>query len=487
MPDSAKKLLAAVAQYALPSLALFISLMEYFLVIPLILLAILLWYVVPAGKRWKEGAGSARALFGRALARASVVIVVSVLFIWGVGGFLLQAEWWIDARTSALAHSPLRYAPAPSEMSVEDAARHYEPIWVFSKQERWLPSSVDNYLRSRDAELRDRGGETVVAVHPSARLLARRSGSCSAKDHHCFVLTIGCPQASKRCASDVGLEPIVYVRAIRRGDPTYGEDAALLDRPTPVGRVETLLQYWLFYRYDDWTSLNGTFHQWHEADWESVTVGLGHDAPLFVAYSAHCGGSWRPWDEIKGGIIRPIGGPPPAEAALVDVAPEFQIVEEHADVWDGPHPLVYVAEGSHANYPDAFTHASDWASCKKLRFPKLVIGPTYTSGVRETMRFAGNEYVDEELRDLGPRIERLRSMPPREFVSARTEFMQLQGTWGRRDRVEIASITVHEGDGPETPTLKALWKRPLHQIFCGKYWEPPAWWYQPACDAYGGS
>ncbi len=36
-------------------------------------------------------------------------------------------------------------------------------------------------------------------------------------------------------------------------------------------------------------------HQHHEGDWEAVTVGLSADRPLFVDWSAHCAGEWRPF------------------------------------------------------------------------------------------------------------------------------------------------------------------------------------------------
>jgi len=75
-----------------------------------------------------------------------------------------------------------------------------------------------------------------------------------------------------------------------------------------------VLQYWLFYRYNDWWNQ-------HEADWEVVMVYLTSvdpDAtPTAVAYSSHLAGRWRPWLEAER---------------------------------DGDHPIVYVARGSHAQY-----------------------------------------------------------------------------------------------------------------------------------------
>ena len=42
----------------------------------------------------------------------------------------------------------------------------------------------------------------------------------------------------------------------------------------------------------------GRLIQEHESDWEGMTIGLEDDAPVFVAYGAHCGGQWRPWSSV---------------------------------------------------------------------------------------------------------------------------------------------------------------------------------------------
>ena len=88
----------------------------------------------------------------------------------------------------------------------------------------------------------------------------------------------------------------------------------------------TVLQYWLFYPFNDWRS--GFFGaNDHEADWEKVHVylaetGDGELRPEWVAYASHnySGDNLRRrWDD-----------------------PEVEKV--------GHHPVVYVAAGSHASY-----------------------------------------------------------------------------------------------------------------------------------------
>ncbi len=95
-----------------------------------------------------------------------------------------------------------------------------------------------------------------------------------------------------------------------------------------VARQEgwTILQYWLFYPFNDWRS--GFFGaNDHEADWEKIHVYLapapgGELRPEWVAYASHnyFGDNLRRrWDD-----------------------PEVEKV--------GEHPVVYVAAGSHASY-----------------------------------------------------------------------------------------------------------------------------------------
>jgi hypothetical protein len=77
------------------------------------------------------------------------------------------------------------------------------------------------------------------------------------------------------------------------------------------GRVA--IEYWLLYLYND-------FYDDHEADWEGVTVVLENGVPIGAAYSQHQGRKWIAWTALSK---------------------------------TGPHPIVYVARGSHAGYPKA--------------------------------------------------------------------------------------------------------------------------------------
>ncbi len=84
-----------------------------------------------------------------------------------------------------------------------------------------------------------------------------------------------------------------------------------------------LVQYWYAYFYND-------FWNTHEMDWETVMIifksGDDNPRPTICAYSAHFGGHWLPWLGVEkvNAELKPVDG--------------------------GTHPVVYVANGSHANY-----------------------------------------------------------------------------------------------------------------------------------------
>jgi len=80
----------------------------------------------------------------------------------------------------------------------------------------------------------------------------------------------------------------------------------------PNVKTKTVIQYWFFYYDNPW----GLVH--HEGDWEMLQVMLDeNDVPTHVGYSQHYKGSKRKWDHVSK---------------------------------DGTHPIVYVAEGSHASF-----------------------------------------------------------------------------------------------------------------------------------------
>lgn len=85
------------------------------------------------------------------------------------------------------------------------------------------------------------------------------------------------------------------------------------------------IEYWYAYLYNDWKTV-------HEMDWEEIVVVLRINrnrstTPIACAYSAHHGGYRLRWNHVE----------------KVDN-------QGNRDDKNGTHPVVYVAQGSHANY-----------------------------------------------------------------------------------------------------------------------------------------
>jgi hypothetical protein len=100
-----------------------------------------------------------------------------------------------------------------------------------------------------------------------------------------------------------------YARIIARRGDRY--ERTVYGRVVDAGRL-VAVQYWLFFFYNHWRNV-------HEADWEVVTVfhNKASDTVRDVCLSSHEGGHRRFRDQVA---------------------------------FDGDHPIVYVAVGSHALY-----------------------------------------------------------------------------------------------------------------------------------------
>jgi hypothetical protein len=242
--------------------------------------------------------------------------------------------------------------------------RRYEPILRFSRGEQFYPMDAEEYIRNsqlcvlRPNELPDtivpRGALTGAQL---GRLRYDSPGAIyylhfvdplapAEVQHFRATSTLRDFHAGQSRLARVGLltrlgDLIFSISLLLRGKVPGGQAAAaalryqaiMAERPRYCyyGRVVRaqgyiVLQYWLFYAYNDWRS---SFHgvNDHEADWEMVSVflaedGTGRQQPQWLAFSAHnfVGDDIRRrWDD-----------------------PEIEKV--------GDHPLVYVAAGSHASY-----------------------------------------------------------------------------------------------------------------------------------------
>jgi hypothetical protein len=190
----------------------------------------------------------------------------------------------------------------------------FQPVLVFHPQEEFRPTSVESFVRDSRLEAAT-GPTTWTLVHPAPTAETLPTASPPVwrlNQRDCFA---GAPLGDLGCyvagAAD-GPAGTIYGRVARDGE-------------------RIVVQYWLFY-YDNLYRYpflpRGAIWQSHEGDWEVVNVVLsGTGEPRFVGYSQHCSGETRRWGKTPR--------------------------------WNGHHPEVYVALGSHANYFEPGLHAFD--------------------------------------------------------------------------------------------------------------------------------
>ncbi len=177
-----------------------------------------------------------------------------------------------------------------------DLLARYAPVLRYDLREEFLPYGADLFLDA--SRLVTRRGDTL-SLDAADSVLYRRN------DTRAFL------------ALDNPSGGLAGYRAIR-GPEFRGRSypptvyAASASDPARPGWI--YLQYWLLYVYDDWVNV-------HEGDWERVTVILDPDGfPRGVAFAQH---EWA------------------VPLAVGEVK------------WEATHPVVYVALGSHASYPDS--------------------------------------------------------------------------------------------------------------------------------------
>lgn len=176
-------------------------------------------------------------------------------------------------------------------------ARAYAPVLRLSSGEGYRPLRIEDYLSASSLRsgLPPRG--PLLQPHPTLFSLPTTAGR--------FYLDVGGGEPYVRPSPYPGLEQKLL--AARPRSTVYWH----VVRDPVSGRIA--IEYWLFYLYND-------FYDKHEADWEGITVVLQGESPLGVSYSAHQGRRWSAWS---------------------------------AQATSGTHPVVFVARGSHANYPRA--------------------------------------------------------------------------------------------------------------------------------------
>jgi hypothetical protein len=393
----------------------------------------------------------ARAWRNRRAIGFQMIILASLVFVVAVASASLYATDPSNAfdRWGADKHGT---PTIPQATFKNDAklARAFAPVLEFTADEQWVLGNPSRYLKQH--ELVDPKSFTLVshqATDAVKKCTANKCAvSCAATKGEIEDAANGKPD---RCATphkaSAGkhVQGVVFAHVLRRGRTV---DLEAFDSANPFGhKLAALVEYWLFYPYDLSASptFAGVIEQRHQADWEVVIVGFSNSQPLFVGYSQHCGGQWLRWQKIN--IVR-------------QVDPSWQYFRQAGD--GNFHPLIAVAEGSHANYPKAWSgRAPPWGSC----------GAHVSRETSDALSYAWN------LRD---KTGDTTAITPTAIVIAKPSnpITSLPAHWGPTDSLRLVNFRKPDrhlqktGVGPSSPAAHAIWSNPVNEIFCNPEWRP---------------
>jgi hypothetical protein len=302
-------------------------------------------------------------------------------------------------------------------------AAAFEPQLRLSRGERWAPTSVAWYARQNPRPI----------VDPP---FCDKGGANGAAAPGCYE-TPGCDDLEGTCAPNGADDPAIYYRVRSSTDPPQSGDTP----PRAGSPPWTLIQYWVFYNYD--ALKTHAVDQWHQGDWEQVTVLLERHGrtvtPVEVAYSAHCYGARLPANRVR---------------------------------WaDRSHPVVYVALGSHANYPRGVNVPVRQVRCG------LGVSPRYlgVAGLFFAPAFDGTrveiplDYI-AGLRDEAAGNQ-LPARQPLADMDATPAIASFRGFWGLDNNLSPAHLWRHRsGAGPPAPQVQDGALKPFRKMFCNDRW-----------------
>jgi hypothetical protein len=276
-----------------------------------------------------------------------------------------------------------------TSLQAQELLRRHVPILVVHPSERFSPVPVEGFLADSDLQRRTANGwETIAESLPAGGADLRLDQRlCSAREGPAAT---PCYLAAEQAH---GPGPVVYAAARRSGD-----------------RID--LQYWLWYPFNPYSAAPGLW-QVHEGDWEAVSVIVDlAGKPLQVGYSQHSRGVRREWAR----------------------APK-----------QGARPLVYVALGSHANYPDVGIQLFDPRVVEKLLI--------------SIIRQGGGRPIDRTGRGrvVRPALAPVNRLDP--------SWMRFAGQWGEDQYLRVpGGQPVAAGGGPRGPAFHAQWRRPVREV-----------------------
>jgi hypothetical protein len=202
-----------------------------------------------------------------------------------------------------------------------------------------------------------------------------------------------------------------------------------------------VIQYWIFYNYDSLAA--GAITQWHQSDWEQVSVLVQHNGmsvrPVEVAFSEHCYGARLPAERVE---------------------------------WtDVSHPVVFVGSGSHANYSRPVS-----VPVRQLRC-SLGLTPRYfgVAGLFFVPAFDGTSLELPVAYGIGlrDRANRARLTPPLRllYLPATPAVSSFGGYWGLDNNLTFLHIgRLRTSAGPPAPPKQGPWRNPFASMLCAGTW-----------------
>jgi hypothetical protein len=344
---------------------------------------------------------------------AAVALVISAF--WSAGSAANSAEAQLVPRSGS---SPV---VVPATMSAARLAGRFQPVLHFDDREHWYPTSVNWFLAH--SRLISNGQPAWCKGANGCRALPCVSVGC-------------CDDREGSCVPSGLAEPTIYWR-------TASEN--VLPPRSHRNKHVRIIQYWFFYNFDSLTSLShNLFAQWHQSDWEQVTVGLITRAsgltPAFVGFSEHCTGTSLPWN--------------------------------HVSTLAGTHPIVYVALGSHANYPQEVRAPIRQLSCSLGSSPSAWLG-------------AGALFFDSALHGSDLEVPFDYALGVRDRTGAKTQprfaltplpstsVQQFHGRWGRDNNLVVKGSSPSRSGSPQSPPCQANDYDVVDVVYCGGVLRPP--------------
>ena len=305
-------------------------------------------------------------------------------------------------------------------------AEQFEPQFLLASGERWQPTAITWYVQH---------------TH-----LNRQPPFCSGSG--CREISTACDVAvpAGSCAPSGANDPALYYRF-----KDLSNDATDKTPGSPPGPW-TVIQYWIFYNYDSLRA--GPITQWHESDWEQVSVLVVHEGnvvrPVEVAFSEHCYGAVVPAERVRWA-----GGA-------------------------GAHPLSYVGLGSHANYPRRINEPIRQLRCS------LGVTPRYlgVAGLFFSPAFDGTrlELPIAYVIGLRDKADAARAVPMAPLLPLDTtpQIASFKGNWGLDNNLSFYGVgRLRASAGPGAPQLQGPSVAPFRSMFCAHQWlgrpsSPPA-------------